>query len=150
MTPIDVQVKWSKVKVKLLVFGKFCPLSIFWPLCLKITKLGTFDAPWEWMFPIDVQVTWSNVKVKLLVVYSISNESSYQGQTINCNLTHRNAASKKNVALFCHQTNETDKIIISIWFVEPPTWAFIAYLQPFWILHQVSIYVSNISCFRQI
>ena len=164
---------------------KILPSNIFWPLCLKVTKLGTVDVTMEYgrwpelifrshgqrsrsicawknvvcsisfdpfagkflilvqwlhlstaglwkilsdqylltplfenhqtwyiwcplrvdMFPIDVQVTWSNVKVKLLVVYSISNESSYQGQTINCNLTHRNAASKKNVALFCHQTN---------------------------------------------
>ena len=33
---------------------KYCPLNIFWPLCLKIAKLSSVDASWEWMFPIDV------------------------------------------------------------------------------------------------
>ena len=57
-----------KVKVKLLVIEKSCPLNISWPLCLKIAKSGPVDALREWMFPIDVQVTWSMVKVKLFVL----------------------------------------------------------------------------------
>ena len=31
---------------------KYCPLNIFWPLCLKIAKLRLEEATWEWMFPI--------------------------------------------------------------------------------------------------
>ena len=44
---------------------KCCPFNICWPLCLKITKLSTVDAPKEGMFPIDVQVTRSKVNVGL-------------------------------------------------------------------------------------
>ena len=33
-----------------------------------VPKLGTVDAPREWICPMNFQVTWSKVKVKLLVV----------------------------------------------------------------------------------
>ena len=86
MIPIDFEVTWSKVKVKLRVFENHCPLNIFWSIWWKIAKLVTLNAPWEWMFPIDVQVTRSEVKVKLLVliliaVYPISYESSYESRS---------------------------------------------------------------------
>ena len=86
MTPIDFEVTWSKVKVKLLVFENHCPLNIFWSIWWKIVKLVTLNALWEWMFPIDVQVTRPEVKVKLLVwilisVYPISYESSYASRS---------------------------------------------------------------------
>ena len=62
MTPIDVQVIWSKVKVKLLVYR----FNIIWPLCMKVAKLV------QWMplgstWPLFIFRSQSKVKVKLLV-----------------------------------------------------------------------------------
>ena len=59
VTPIDFQITWSKVKVKLLVFEK--------NISLKIAKSGTVNVSREQMTPIDVQFTWSKVQIKLLV-----------------------------------------------------------------------------------
>ena len=53
MTPIDVKVTWSKVKVKQLVFEKNQYLKIYF---LIVTKFGTMVVPRKYVFPIDFQV----------------------------------------------------------------------------------------------
>ena len=85
MTPIDFQVLWWKVKVKMLVFEKCCLLNIFWLFCLKSVQIGIVDAPTRKdMFPIDFQVMWSYIHVKypifiLIVVYSLSYDHLLDG-----------------------------------------------------------------------
>ena len=64
MTPMDSEVTWSKVKVKLLIllFAQY-----FLPLFWKVPKLGSVDVPSEYMTYFNVQVTWSEVKLLVFV-----------------------------------------------------------------------------------
>ena len=92
---------------------KYCQRNIFWPLCLKIVKLSSVDASWEWMFPIDVLVTWSKVKVKLLsAVYSISYGSTYESRS-NYQLQIREMEHLKKLSLIL-PSNQADKTLNSI------------------------------------
>ena len=92
-----------------------------------IAKFATVNAPWEWMFPIDVQVTWSKVKVKLLVwilsaVYPIPYESSYESRSYYQQQTIEMHHLKKLLLIL--PSNQADKTLTSIYFVEPPIWNF--------------------------
>ena len=69
MTPMDSEVTWSKVKVKLLIllFAQY-----FLPLFWKVPKLGSVDVPSEQMTYCNVQVTWSEVKLLIFVPCSVT------------------------------------------------------------------------------
>ena len=55
----------------------------------------------------------------------------------------RNEASQKIVAYFAIKPMQADRTLNSILFVRPQIWNFLAYMKPFWILHQGLIYVSQ-------
>ena len=66
----NVQVTWSKVKVKLVVFGKRLSSQYLDYFAGKLTNLVHCMPPREQMFPNDIQVMWWKVKVKLLIFSS--------------------------------------------------------------------------------
>lgn len=58
-------------------------------------------------------------------------------------LTANNTNAESTKSLFILLSNQVNKTITCIQFVESQFWNFIAYMQPFWILHQKGIYVSQ-------
>ena len=138
--PIDFEVvyKGQTTDIK-----KYCPLNIFWRICLKIAKLSQtqysgcslrVDVPY-WCSGHMVKGHGQNVGLNpkccvfnIIWIYLWINESNYHLQTIE--MQHL-----KKVSLIL-QSNQADKTLISILLVEPPIWNFIACMQPFWILHQ--------------
>ena len=91
---LSFQLRWAKkgnacnvlhLSVGQLVARAVDPV-IFWPLCLKVVKLDTVDAPREYMVPIDFKVTWSKVKVTLLVCVPLDFESCKMPQERRCHL----------------------------------------------------------------